>query len=91
VQPLSSIRLEILLLDGNDIQCLLRWFNNLGVGDLVRNATTSAKHQDRLVADEVAARFSANAREQPKLRARLSSEQLSMDGMLLDRHSPSAA
>jgi hypothetical protein len=83
--------LESWLLERIDIQCLLRWFNNLGVDDPVRNATTFAKHQDRLVADEVAARFSANAREQPKLRARLSSQQLSMDGMLLDRHSPSAA
>ena len=84
LQASYSIRFERHLVERTEFDLLFRWFVGRGVDDLVWDTTTFPKNRDRLLAGEVAVRFSAIIVTPSRVRRPLSSEHFSVDGTLIE-------
>ena len=67
-----------------DYNLLFRWFVGLGIDDPVWDPTVFTKNRDRLLEDEVAAKFLAAVLDHARVRQLLSREHFSVDGTLIE-------
>jgi transposase len=83
LQAIYSIRSERMLIEQLDYNLLFRWFVGLNPDDPVWHPTTFTKHRDRLLNEELMAKFLELLLEAPEVKPLLSSEHFSVDGTLL--------
>jgi transposase len=83
LQGIYGIRSERMLMEQLDDNLLFRWFIGLKPDDPVWHPTTFTKNRDRLLNEELMARFLELLMASPELRPLLSSEHCSVDGTLL--------
>jgi transposase len=83
LQAIYGIRSERVLIEQLDYNLLFRWFVGLNPGDLVWHPTTFTKNRDRLLNEELMAKFLELLLAAPEVKPLLSSEHFSVDGTLL--------
>lgn len=83
LQAFHSVRSERQLMQQLDDNLLFRWFVALGVDDPVWDVTVFTKNRERLLEGEVAAKFLKAVLDQPRVKALLSDEHVSVDGTLI--------
>uniref|UniRef100_UPI00398BCBF5 transposase n=1 Tax=Vulcanococcus limneticus TaxID=2170428 RepID=UPI00398BCBF5 len=83
LQAIYGIRSERMLIEQLDYNLLFRWFVGLNPDDPVWHPTTFSKNRDRLLNEELMAKFLELLLASPELRPLLSSEHFSVDGTLL--------
>ena len=83
LQAIYSIRSERMLIEQLDYNLLFRWFVGLNPDDPVWHATTFTKNRDRLLNEELMAKFLELLLAAPEVNPLLSSEHFSVDGTLL--------
>ena len=83
LQAFYSIRSERQLMEQLDYNLLFRWFVGLDVDDPVWDVTVFTQNRDRLLEDEVAAKFLRTVLAQPKVKTLLSDEHFLVDGTLI--------
>jgi transposase len=83
LQAIYGIRSERMLMEQLDYNLLFRWFVGLNPDDPVRHPTTFTKNRDRLLNEELMARFLELLMASPEVKPLLSSEHFSVDGTLL--------
>jgi transposase len=83
LQAFYSVRSERQLMDRIEFDLLFRWFVGIGVDDPVWDHSSFSKNRDRLLEGEIAAKFLAAVRSQPRVKRLLSSEHFSVDGTLI--------
>ena len=66
LQSLYTIRSERLLMEEIDYSILFRWFIGLGMDDAIWSPTTFSKNRDRLLAGDVAHKFSRRHARPPE-------------------------
>jgi transposase len=66
LQAFYSIRSERQLMERLELDLLFRWFMGLGVDDPAWDPSSFSKNRDRLLEDEIAARFLAAVLTQPR-------------------------
>jgi IS5 family transposase len=67
-----------------DFDLLFRWFVGLGIDDPVWDHSTFSKNRDRLLEDDVAARFMTEVLNRPEVCRLLADEHFSVDGTLIE-------
>src|SRR5262249_18423638 len=82
LQAFYTVRSERQLMEQLDFNLLYRWFVGLSIDDPVWDATVFCKNRDRLIDGDIARKFFAAPLKQPKVRALLSSDHVSVDGTL---------
>uniref|UniRef100_UPI001C240695 IS5 family transposase n=1 Tax=Synechococcus sp. CCY 9618 TaxID=2815602 RepID=UPI001C240695 len=83
LQAIYGIRSERMLIEQLDYNLLFRWFVGLNPDDPVWHPTTFTKNRDRLLNEELMARFLELLMAAPEVKPLLSSEHFSVDGTLL--------
>lgn len=83
LQAIYGIRSERLLIEQLDYNLLFRWFIGLNPVDLVWHSTTFTKNRDRVLNEELMAKFLELVLPAPEVQPLLSSEHFSVDGTLL--------
>lgn len=83
LQAIYGIRSERMLIEQLDYNLLFRWFVGLNPDDPVWHPTTFTKNRDRLLNEELMARFLELLMASPEVKPLLSSEHFSVDGTLL--------
>jgi len=83
LQAIYSIRSERMLIEQLDYNLLFRWFVGLNPDDPVWHPTTFTKNRDRLLNEELMAKFLELLLAAPEVKPLLSSEHFSVDGTLL--------
>ena len=83
LQAIYGIRSERMLIEQLDYNLLFRWFVGLNPDDPVWHPTTFTKNRDRLLNEELMARFLELLMASPEVKVLLSSEHFSVDGTLL--------
>jgi hypothetical protein len=83
LQAIYGIRSERMLIEHLDYNLLFRWFVGLNPDDPVWHPTSFTKNRDRLLNEELMARFLELLLASPELKPLLSSEHFSVDGTLL--------
>jgi len=83
LQAFYTIRSETQLMEQLDYNLLYRWFVGLGVDEPVWVPTVFTKNRDRLLEAEVARKFLAELLCHKEVRALLSDEHFSVDGVSL--------
>ena len=83
LQAFYTLRSERQLMDRLEFDLLLRWFVGLGIDDPVWDHSTFSKNRDRLLAEDIAAKFLAAVLDQPPVMRLLSNEHFSVDGTLV--------
>ena len=83
LQAIYGIRSERMLMEQLDYNLLFRWFVGLNPDDPVWHPTTFTKNRDRLLNEELMARFLELLLASPEVKPLLSSEHFSVDGTLL--------
>lgn len=83
LQAIYGIRSERMLIEQLDYNLLFRWFVGLNPDDPVWHPTTFTKNRDRLLNEELMARFLELLLASPEVKPLLSSEHFSVDGTLL--------
>lgn len=63
---------------------LFRWFVGIGIDEAAWDHPVFSKNRDRLLEDEIAAKFLAAVLAQPKVKKLLSSDRFSVDGTLIE-------
>src|SRR5258707_5938049 len=84
LQVLYSIRSERLLMEQLVYNLLFGWFVGLNMDESVWVPTVYSKNRDRLLADDVAAKFFAEVLDQARAADLLSDEHFSVDGTLIE-------
>ncbi len=84
LQAFHTIRSERQVVERIDFDLRFRWFVGLGMDDPVWDATTFTRNRDRLLAGEIATKFLAAVLVQPRVKALLSDDHVSVDGTLLE-------
>jgi transposase len=83
LQAIYGIRSERMLIEQLDDNLLFRWFVGLNPDDPVWHPTTFTKNRDRLLNEELMAKFLELLLAAPEVKPLLSSEHFSVDGTLL--------
>ena len=83
LQAIYGIRSERMLMEQLDYNLLFRWLVGLNPDDPVWHPTTFTKNRDRLLNEELMARFLELLMASPEVKPLLSSEHFSVDGTLL--------
>ena len=83
LQAIYGIRSERMLMEQLDYNLLFRWFVGLNPDDPVWHPTPFTKNRDRLLNEELMARFLELLMASPEVKPLLSSEHFSVDGTLL--------
>jgi transposase len=83
LQAIYGIRSERMLIEQLDYNLLFRWFVGLNPDDPVWHPSTFTKNRDRLLNEELMARFLELLMAAPEVKPLLSSEHFSVDGTLL--------
>jgi transposase len=83
LQAIYGIRSERMLMEQLDYNLLFRWFVGLNPDDPVWHSTTFTKNRDRLLNEELMAKFLELLMASPEVKPLLSSEHFSVDGTLL--------
>jgi transposase len=83
LQAIYGIRSERMLMEQLDYNLLFRWFVGLNPDDSVWHPTTFTKNRDRLLNEELLAKFLELLLASPEVKPLLSSEHFSVDGTLL--------
>jgi transposase len=83
LQAFYGIRSERLLLEQLQYNLLFRWFVGLGPDDPIWHPTTFTKNRERLLNEELMARFLNKVMAAPEVQPLLSDEHFSVDGTLL--------
>ena len=83
LQAIYGIRSERLLIEQLDYNLLFRWFIGLNPDDPVWHPTTFTKNRDRVLNEELMAKFLELLLAAPEVKPLLSSEHFSVDGTLL--------
>ena len=83
LQGIYGIRSERMLIEQLDYNLLFRWFVGLNPDDPVWHSTTFTKNRDRLLNEELMAKFLELLLAAPEVKPLLSSEHFSVDGILL--------
>jgi transposase len=83
LQAIYGIRSERMLIEQLDYNLLFRWFVGLNPDDPVWHPTTFTKNRERLLNEELMARFLELLMASPEVKPLLSSEHFSVDGTLL--------
>jgi len=83
LQAIYGIRSERMLMEQLDYNLLFRWFVGLNPDDVVWHPTTFTKNRDRLLNEELMAKFLELLLASPEVKPLLSSEHFSVDGTLL--------
>jgi len=83
LQAIYSIRSERMLMEQLDYNLLFRWFVGLNPDDPVWHPTSFTKNRDRLLNEELMAKFLELLLATPEVKPLLSSEHFSVDGTLL--------
>jgi transposase len=83
LQAIYSIRSERMLIEQLDDNLLFRWCVGLNPDDPVWHPTTFTKNRDRLLSEELMAKFLELLLAAPEVKPLLSSEHFSVDGTLL--------
>ena len=83
LQAIYGIRSERLLIEQLDYNLLFRWFIGLNPDDPVWHSTTFTKNRDRVLNEELMAKFLGLLLAVPEVQPLLSSEHFSVDGTLL--------
>jgi transposase len=83
LQAIYGIRSERMLIEQLDYNLLFRWFVGLNPDDPVWHPTTFSKNRDRLLNEELMAKFLELLLAAPEVKPLLSSEHFSVDGTLL--------
>jgi transposase len=83
LQAIYGIRSERMLMEQLDCNLLFRWFVGLNPDDPVWHPTTFTKNRDRLLNEELIAKFLESLLAAPEVQPLLSSEHFSVDGTLL--------
>lgn len=83
LQAIYGIRSERMLMEQLDYNLLFRWFVGLNPDDPVWHPTTFTKNRDRLLNEELMAKFLELLLAAPAVKPLLSSEHFSVDGTLL--------
>ena len=83
LQAIYGIRSERMLIEQVDYNLLFRWFVGLNPDDPVWHPTTFTKNRDRLLNEELMAKFLELLLAAPEVKPLLSSEHFSVDGTLL--------
>ncbi|QEY32552.1 IS5 family transposase [Synechococcus sp. RSCCF101] len=83
LQAIYGIRSERMLIEQLDYNLLFRWFVGLNPDDPVWHPTTFTKNRDRLLNEDLMARFLELLLASPEVKPLLSSEHFSVDGTLL--------
>lgn len=83
LQAIYGIRSERMLIEQLDYNLLFRWFVGLNPDDPVWHPTTFTKNRERLLSEELMARFLELLMASPEVKPLLSSEHFSVDGTLL--------
>jgi transposase len=83
LQATYSIRSERMLIEQLDYNLLFRWFVGLNPDDPVWHPTTFTKNRDRVLNEELMAKFLELLLAAPEVKPLLSSEHFSVDGTLL--------
>ena len=84
LQAFYGIRSERQLMERLDTDLLFRWFVGLGIDDPAFDHSSFSKNRDRLLADEIAAKFLAAVLARPRVKRLLSSDHFSVDGTLIE-------
>lgn len=84
LQAFYSVRSERQLMEQLDYNLLFRWFVGLSMDAPVWDVTVFTKNRERLLAGDVAAKFLAAVLGQPRVKALLSDEHVSVDGTLIE-------
>ena len=83
LQAIYGIRSERMLMEQLDYNLLFRWFVGLNPDDPVWHPTSFTKNRDRLLNEELMAKFLELLLAAPEVKPLLSSEHFSVDGTLL--------
>ena len=83
LQAIYGIRSERMLMEQLDYNLLFRWFVGLNPDDPVWHPTTFTKNRDRMLNEELMAKFLELLLAAPEVKPLLSSEHFSVDGTLL--------
>lgn len=83
LQAIYGIRSERMLMEQLDYNLLFRWFVGLNPDDPVWHPTTFTKNRDRVLNEELMAKFLELLLAAPEVKPLLSSEHFSVDGTLL--------
>ena len=83
LQAIYAIRSERMLMEQLDYNLLFRWFVGLNPDDHVWHPTSFTKNRDRLLNEELMAKFLELLLAAPEVKPLLSSEHFSVDGTLL--------
>jgi transposase len=83
LQTIYGIRSEQMLIEQLDYNLLFRWFVGLNPDDPVWHPTSLTKNRDRLLNEELMAKFLELLLATPEVKPLLSSEHFSVDGTLL--------
>lgn len=83
LQAFYSVRSARQRMEQLDYNLLFRWFVGLAVDDPVWDVGVFTKNRDRLLEGEIAAKFLRAVLAQPKVKALLSDEHVSVDGTLI--------
>lgn len=83
LQAIYSIRSERMLMEQLDYNLLFRWFVGLNPDDPVWHPTSFTKNRNRLLNEELMAKFLELLLATPEVKPLLSSEHFSVDGTLL--------
>ena len=83
LQAIYGIRSERMLMEQLDYNLLFRWFVGLNPDDPVWHPTTFTKNRERLLHEELMARFLELLMASPEVEPLLSSEHFSVDGTLV--------
>jgi transposase len=83
LQAIYGIRSERMLIEQLDYNLLFRWFVGLNPDDPVWHPTTFTKNRDRLLNEDLMAKFLELLLAAPEVKPLLSSEHFSVDGTLL--------
>ncbi len=83
LQAIYGVRLERMLIEQLDYNLLFSWFVGLNPDDPVWHATTFTKNRDRLLNEELMAKFLELLMASPEAKPLLISEHFSVDGTLL--------
>ena len=84
LQAFYTIRSERQLMERLEFDLLFRWFVGLGIDDPVWDHSVFSKNRDRLLEEDVAAKFMAAVLTQPNVTELLSTDHFSVDGTLVE-------
>ncbi|MBM4073342.1 MAG: IS5 family transposase [Planctomycetes bacterium] len=84
LQAFYGIRSERQLMERMEFDLLFRWFAGLGVDDPAWDHSSFTTNRDRLLGDEIAAKFLQAVLAQPQVKRLLSTDHFSVDGALIE-------